>query len=388
MWYERYGFTLDPYTIKDPFQIQPELLEWNREDLQEAHWKIQTFVDRACSGYRVGLGAYGPIGSGKTWLLRIIEKNFKEKLGDKVLFLYIRTYLPVSEPTFGIVYSLFIDSILLQMDMILSGLTKAIGKKMSRPEEEVEELKRLIGEEGWQRIIGEIVPDRSLANCLWHLTYHPEKKDLCREWLSGEKLAAKDLADLRFTMNLDKDFRKMEALKNLVSLSLNVYSLVVLVVDEMENARPMTARIIGDSLRDLLDSFSGNFSVICSYTGERAEELVDLGYGPWLHTRLEYFAGLEALTTDYIASWLAKHNSLYRKEGWTGADQLLPFTKEGIQLLLRMMKPEARYPRYIFVNCGHLGQAAYEANKDTIDPAFIEANRDKLSDISSQTTLM
>jgi len=179
----------------------------------------------------------------------------------------------------------------------------------------------------------------------------------------------------------------MEALNSLVSLGLNVYSIVVLVVDEMENARPMTARILGDSLRDLLDSFSGNFSVICSYTVDRADELINLGYGPWLHTRLEYFAGLEALTTDYIASWLAKHNQLYRKKGWKGEDQLLPFTKEGIQLLLKMMKPEARYPRYVFVNCGHLGQAAYEANKNTIDPAFVEGNRDKLSDISSQTTL-
>lgn len=387
MWFERYGFRFDPYTIKDPFQIPVEFLEWNREDIQDAAWKFQTFVDRAVGGYRVGLGVYGPVGSGKTWLLRIIEKTFREKLGEKVLFLYIRTYLPASEPTFGTVYSLFIGSILDQIDVILSGLTRAIAKKMKKRGQEIEPLKELIGEEGWRRLIGDIVPDRSLANCLWHLTYHPDKKDLCREWLRGEKLSAKDLSSLEFTMNLDKDFRKIEALKNLILLGLNVYSLVVLVVDEMENARPMVARIIGDSLRDLLDSFSGNFSVICSYTAERADELVDLGYGPWLHTRLEYFAGLEALATDYVAAWLAKHNQLYREKTWKGEDQLLPFTKEGMNLLLRMMRPEARYPRYIFVNCGHLGQAAYEADKNVIDPTFIEANRDKLSDLASQATL-
>ena len=388
MWYERYGFVSDPYTIKDPFQIEESLLEWNREDLEDTYWKVNTFVDRAVSGYRVGLGAYGPVGSGKTWLLRIIEKSIKTRLKDDVLFLYARTHLPVSEPSFATLYSLFIDSILEQLDTILSALTKAIGNKMDKPESEVEELKKLIGEEGWRRMIREITPDVSLSNCLWHFIYHADKKDLCLDWLRGERLPSRDLHTLEITTNLDKDFRRVEAVKSIVSIALNVYSLVVLVVDEMENARPMTARVIGDSLRDLLDSFSGNFSVICSYTGQRAEELIDLGYGTWLHTRLEYYSGLEALTVESIVPWLSKHNTLYRRKAQATDNPLLPFNVEAIQSLLRTMMPTARYPRHVFVNCGHLGQAADEAGKDIIDQDFIAENRDKLSDLTSQTTLM
>lgn len=282
MWFEKYGFKQDPYTITDAFRVPMRFLEWNRDDLSDAAWKSQTFVDRASEGYRVGLGIYGPVGSGKTWLLRITEKRLKQKLGDRVLV--IRTWVPKPEPNFGAVYELFIESILDQMESILSGVTKAIAKKMKTREVEVEQLKKLIGEEGWLRLVGEITPDRSLAACLWNLALHQDDIPLCEQWLKGERIPARDLIRLKLTTNLDRDFRKLQVMKSLIELGLYVYKTVVLFVDELENARPMVASIIGDCLRDLLDSFAGNFSLVCSYSGLRADELLDLGYREWLYS--------------------------------------------------------------------------------------------------------
>lgn len=386
-WYERYGFKANPYTIVDPFRVDDYFLEWNRDDLDNTHRIYQTFVEQAVSGYRVGLATYGAIGSGKTWLLKIIEKEFRSKLGDSP-FLYIRTYVPRSEPTFSAIYGLFIDTILEKKEFILNGLTLSIGKRLGRTTEEIKELKQLIGESGWKNVMREIIPDRNLANCFWHLAYHEASKDNCVDWLKGEKLPTKTLDALELSVNLDRDFRRVGMLKNLIDLSLYAFSLVIFAVDEMENARPSTAGIIGDSIRDLLDSFSGRFSVICSYTAQRADELMDRGYGTWLQSRLEYYAELQALSLDSISQWLCKHNSLYRREEWQGGNQLLPFTEASIQHLLRIMKVEARYPRSIFVNCHHLCQVANEVNQDKIEPDFIDVNRDKLVDLPTQSTLI
>lgn len=386
-WYEKYGFKADPYTIVDPFQIDDSLLEWNRDDLSSTHKTYETFVKQAVLGYRVGLATYGAIGSGKTWLLKIIEKGFRNSIGDTP-FLYIRTYVPKSEPTFSVIYGLFIDAIIEKQNMLLKGLTASLSKKTRHTTEEIMVLKKMVGEEGWKNMMQEIIPNRNLANCLWHIAYNEKNKVQCIDWLKGEKLPTKDLNSLGLSFNLDRDFRRVEILKDLINLSLHAFSLVVFVVDEMENARPITAGIIGDSLRDLLDSFSGRFSVICSYTAQRAEELVDRGYGTWLHSRLEYYTELEALSLDSVSLWLVKHNKLYRREAWQGENQLLPFTEESIQHLLRIMKVEARYPRHIFVNCHHLCHTANEANKEVIDSSFIDANRDKLNELPSQPSLV
>ncbi len=386
-WYEKYGFEADPYTIVDPFQVDESLLEWNRDDLSSTHEIYETFVKQAISGYRVGLAVYGAIGSGKTWLLKIIEKEFKSKIGDTP-FLYIRTYVPKSEPMFSVIYGLFIDAIIEKQDMLLKGLTASLSKKMGQTTEEIMKLKKMVREEGWKNMMQEIIPNRNLANCLWHIAYNEHNRVQCIDWLKGEKLPTKDLNGLGLSFSLDRDFRRVGILKDLINLSLHAFSLVVFVVDEMENARPVTAGIIGDSLRDLLDSFSGRFSVICSYTAQRADELIDRGYGTWLHSRLEYYAELQALSLDTVGPWLSKHNKLYRKAEWPGGNQLLPFTEESIQHLLRIMKVEARYPRHIFVNCHHLFQAANEANKETIESDFVDANRDKLNELPSQASLI
>lgn len=386
-WHERYGFKVNPYTIVDPFQIDESLLEWNRDDLSGTYDTCKTFVNQAVSGYRVGLATYGAIGSGKTWLLKIIEKEFRSKI-DNNPFLYIRTYVPRSEPSFSAIYGLFIDIIIEEIDMLLKGLTKSLSETMGQTTDEIMKLKKMVGEEGWKNMMREIIPNRNLANSLWHIAYNEDKRDDCIDWLKGERLPARELNNLELSFNLDRDFRKVGILKDLINLSLHAFTLVVFVIDEMENARPVTAGIIGDSLRDLLDSFSGRFSVICSYTAQRADELVDRGYGTWLQSRLEYYAELQALSFDAVGPWLSKHNTLYRKAGWQEDNQLLPFTEESIQHLLRIMKLESRYPRNIFVNCHHLCQAANEADKDRIEPSFIDANRDKLKDLPSQPSLM
>lgn len=365
MWYDKFGFVDDPYRgATNPFQLPDNLFTWNRDDLKD-NWQFETFIQRVIDGYRAGLKVYGDVGSGKTWLLRMIDLSLKKKQKD---VLSIR--IPIEEGSkFDAVYDEFIENLIPNLEQIRISIAKKVGLETPT-------------KEAWSALI----LDRNLAICLWQMHSRPETRYDCESWLGGEKLSRKELASLEMTTNLDKDYKKSDIIKSLIRVSQFAFSRVIVMVDELGFIRPPSAaRAFSGILRDLLDSFSENFGLVCSYTATAADDLLDMGYGTWLYTRLEYSVFLEALDLDFIPQWLTSHHKVYRKV--KVENELLPFTENGIKALIQIMKREARYPRLIFENCTDLALEASRTDK-VIDRDFVIQNKDRIREASTQPTLM
>lgn len=366
MWYEKFNFVADPYRgATHPFKLSDNLFTWNRDDLKDK-WQFETFIQRVIEGYKVALKVYGEIGSGKTWLLRMIDLSLKEKQKD-ALSIYIA--IDESSPTFDAIYDEFIQNLKPKLEQICISIAKRVGPETPT-------------KEAWSAL----VLDRNLATCLWQMHSKPETRYYCESWLEGEKLGRKELADLEITTNLDKDYKKSGIMKCLIMVSQFAFSKVVIMVDELGFIRPASAaRAFGGILRDLLDSFSENFGLVCSYTATAADDLLDIGYGNWLYTRLEYSVFLEALGLDFVPHWLTAHHKVYRKA--KVVNELLPFTEDGIKALIQIMKRDARYPRLIFENCADLASEASRTDK-VIDRDFVIQHKERIRETTTQPTLM
>jgi hypothetical protein len=365
MWYENFEFVEDPYSVSDPYSYpSTEFFEWNRDDLNRS--QLDLFMTRVLEGRRTGIKVYGPSGSGKTWLARIVEKelNTKQEKGQ-----VIYTRLTSLDPTFSSIYDDFLEGI---MGDTLTGVFETLRSsgKHTLPE--------------WKTVIS----DENLAACLWHLAYDPEKKDYCQMWLRGEKLSAGYLDEIKVTASLDRDTKKFKTMKGLIGLLTSAYPFVTLVVDELENARPVYAKALSDVLRELIDSFYHKFALLCSYTAERADDWFDLGYTDFLYRRLELLFSLDSVAINYGPDWLRKLHETYRRETFSG-DQLAPFTEAGIQRLLELMEPTRRYPGYILSNCTTLAEQAAKDNT-LVDESLLNrcAGAGLLTGLSSQTTFM
>jgi len=350
MWFRRFGFKTDPYRPLDPFQIPVDLITWDRDDLEQRD-NFFRFVDDAAGGNRVGLRAYGAIGSGKTWLMRYMQKSLVERLGNRVAVLYGKVHR--FDPKFSTLYEILVENWNQYRERVLEAVDEEAGEEL----------------EGWEQV----VEDSDLAACLFTMR-HPTKKekvDICEQWLRGVKVAASDLRTVEMRSPLDSDYRKFRILVKLLNLSLLAFDVCLLIVDELENAPPSLARALGDALREMLDSFSKGFALACAYTAEAGDELLDWGYGEWLFRRMEYEIKLEAIEPDLAPGIFRIHHAAYREQGFEG-DELLPFTEPGLRRLINLMRSEFHYPGYIFVNCQKLGQFAAENEVDAIDASLID----------------
>jgi hypothetical protein len=351
MWFERYNFKEDPYIIRDPFTIPLDMILWDRDDLPQKG-NLLRFIGDVVHGYRVGLKVYGPAGSGKTWLLRYLEKTLLEKLGDEVAVVYGKIFR--GDPTFSVLY-----------DTVVRDWNQRHREKVLDAVEGKADRDRV----KWREYIG----DSDLATCLHEIRYRSEeqKARICEHWLRGARVGARELADVGIMSSLDSDYRRYLALRKLLELTLLAYETCVLIVDELENAPPRLAQALGDFLRDLLDSYSERFALACSYTAQAADELLDWGYGEFLFTRLEYDVRLDPITPDSASDIFRVHHGAYRKKLYTD-DELLPFTESGLRRLINSMDPLRWYPRHILVNCSVLGRIASEENVDAIDEDFVD----------------
>lgn len=204
---KRFGFDEDPYKKTDPPLIPFERILWNREDLADARKELDPFLDDVRGGYKVGLVAFGPVGSGKTWLSRVIEKEILADLNDVLI---IRTKIIRLQPNFSAVYDYFIRDITSPKRIFLSKLKDYLGTDIS----------------DWTAFF----ENADLANALFHLALPDAKKTTSLNWL----------LNLGVTM---AEFKK----------SAEIFPSVILNVDELENASLTFARQISDVLRDLLD---------------------------------------------------------------------------------------------------------------------------------------
>lgn len=370
MWYEAFGFRIDPYTpTVNPFTRPPDVFIWNRDDLQgKRQW--ETFIQKVIEGGRVALKVYGSPGSGKTWLLRMTEIKLREQLEGKGLIVCIQ--LDEYSSTIDAIYSKFLDGILPHLEKIRIEIAQKIGF-------------RDLSLERWL----EFVPERNLAACLWNMTTDAAKRDLCQNWLEGEKLSPTDRRELKLSSNLDQEYKKVEVIKNLISISRHAFPRVVVILDELTQIRPASrARAFSSVLQSLLDSFSANFGLVCSYTATAPEELMEeWGYTEWLYRRFDYTVSMDLLSPDFIPTWLALHHTTHRKPQVEIKEQLVPFTEEGIKWLVQIMERGKRYPANILENCRTLGPLAAEENK-LVDKNFILKHREKLAWVSPQATLM
>lgn len=351
MWFKEFDFKEDPYTTLGPFSIPLDYIKWNRDDLADKS-KLERFIEDVGHGYRAGLAVYGPAGSGKTWLLRYLQKRLVEKFGGDIAVIYGRILR--LEPTFGALYDDLVQSWNDQRDRILEAIDTKVGRTM--PE--------------WREFIG----DSDLARCLYQIRSQEteQKVRICEHWLRGRKIGSADLREVEISLSLDRDYQRYLVLRKLLELSLWALGTCVVVVDELENAvPPRFAAALGDSLRDLLDSFAERFGLVCSYSAQAVDELLDWGFGEFLFTRLESHVRLDPITPDSAPAIFKVHHAAYRGEEYTG-DPLFPFTEGGLRRLINRMDEARWYPRFILQNCGVLGRAAVEQGIDLIDEDFVD----------------
>lgn len=351
MWFKEFHFKADPYSTLDPFTISLEYIEWNRDDLRDKS-KLERFIEDVGDGYRVGLAVYGPSGSGKTWLLRYLQKRLLEKFNDNIAV--IRGRILRLEPTFGALYDDLVLSWNDQRARVLEAIEGEVDRKLPQ----------------WK----EFIQDSDLAVCLHQMRYQQqeEKVRICEHWLRGRKIGSGDLSNVGIGSSLDRDYHRYLTLRRLLGLSWWAFDTCVLVVDELENAQPARfAGALGDSLRDLLDSFAERFGLVCSYTANAADELLDFGFGEFLFTRLESHVGLDPITPEFAPTIFRVHHAAYRVEEYTD-DQLVPFTEGGLRRLINRMDGTRWYPRFILQNCGVLGRAALREGVDLVDEDFVD----------------
>ena len=337
-WYEKLGFIEDPYTKRDPFTIPSERLAWNRPDLSEAKTKLDSFLRDMEQDYRVGLKVFGPHGSGKTWLLKLIEKLVSSKK-ENSLVLY--TKIPYLESKFQRLYSIFITDLDSRngLEKIVDGISEKTGRTVN----------------DWARFLR----DRDLAQCL-HNIKHGSQEQVSRGWLYGEAMSLSDLRRANIYVRLDSDYSMFRVMQTLLENSSLAFSSAVLSIDEMENADAALARGLSDALRDLLDAFSEKFGLVCSYTAQREDEWFDFGYREALGRRLDYVIELGQLQKDAIVEFVSIHHSLYRKKDSGVTNGLQPFSEEGLLRLYDVMEIGYLYPGYFLPNCGVLARIAAE----------------------------
>lgn len=357
--YKKFEFDEDPYANIDPIAISLDRIEWNRDDLKDAKRELQNFMEDVEGLNRVALKIWGPWGSGKTWLLRLIQKLVK----TDVLVIY--TKIAKVEPTFSVFYHTFIESLMPNIREICKGIDKDenAGPTIS----------------GWI----DFIKDEDLAHCLWHLYREDTYSRVSKRWLFGEKAPPKDLLDASLITTLDGDYKKYKVLEELIDLSRLAFQTPILIIDQLESATGKIAGQIGDVLRELLDEFYERFAIICAYTAEIEDEWYDFGYTEALERRIDYKIELKSLEKDYIPEFLRRHHALYRKKDIKITDELSPFTEDGIQRILEVMDPGAHYPGYILTNCRNLAREATNEDVKEIDKGFVDAHLSVLKHLTT-----
>ena len=348
MWYEKFDFEEDPYTKRDPLLIPLKRMVWDRPDLKDAKASLDSFLKDTMDEYRVALKIYGPHGSGKTWLLRLIQKLIKTNMAGA---LTAYTKIPYLEASFSTLYQIFMMD--LDREEKLTKIINGISEKTGRTVVE------------WMGFLG----DRDLAQCL-HNIRHGNEVQLSKGWLFGQSLSLTDLKRAKIYVRLDSDYEKFRVMHSVLEKSSLVFSTSIVLVDELENADPSLAKRLSDALRDLLDGFSQKFALVASYTAQREENWFDYGYSQALARRFDYIIDLRSLNRDDLPEFLRQHNKAYRKEDSRVNDQIYPFSEEAIFELFDIMDIGYRYPGFILPNCGIVARIAAKRDIE-INPKLI-----------------
>lgn len=356
MWYEKFDFDANPYQKLDPFKIDPSRLSWNRDDLAREREKFDNFIKDLLSGNRVGLMAYGAIGSGKTWLARILQQEIRSKEQNSI---FIYTKVHKLEPTFSVLYKIAIECILSEIDAVRKAVLAKAGK------DDID---------AWKQIF----EDEDLAKGFVNITKGGKNRAIAERWLFGYRISSGDLDSLDIVNPIDSDYKKYETLRNIIYTLSGLFPAVILTIDELDNAPVKLASALSDSLRNMLDEFAHNFGLVCLFTAEALEEWYEYGYSEALSRRIDYTITLGSLKVGATPLFLRKHHSLYRKARRKPEDELHPFTEDGVNALLRLMPAEKLFPGYFFPNCETIAKIAADEDIMPINSEYVQKYRNKI----------
>jgi len=355
MWYDKWDFIEEPYGIKRTQSIPFNRIIWNRDDLRDKE-NINRFLADIVDHRSISLRIFGPTRSGKTWLLRYLEKMLTEKLGDGILM--IKTEIPEAEPTIDRFYRSFIESLNNSLLGFLSRVQKKIGTN----------------QKDWR----DYFDDHDLGSALYHIHLKTDHETISKQWLSGVRVTASALRPAGLITPLTS-YREVQIMTKLIDRIGSLYESCILMVDEIGQIRPTSAaRVIGGTLREILDSFYEKFGLVCTYTAKLSDFLMDLGYSQHFYKRFDYEVELSALEEDYVDDFLAIHHSAYRKPDSSITDQLVPFSKSSLNKLLELLDLENYYPGPILHSCGVIASTAAGDDVSEISPSFIEENKERL----------
>lgn len=355
MWYEKWDFIEDPYGIKRTKSIPFDRITWNRDDLSDKE-NINRFLDAVFDHRSVSLRIFGPTRSGKTWLLVYLEKMLREKLGDNIVI--INSEVPEAEPTIDSFYRRFIESLNTQIPSFLEKVEEKVGNN----------------QQGWR----DYFDDYELGSALYHIRFKGDQKIVSEQWLSGARLSASSLRPAGLITSLTK-YKEVQIIIKLIDRIGSLYESCVLMVDEIGQIRPPSAaRIIGGTLREILDSSYEKFGLVCTYTAVLSDYLMDLGYSQHFYKRFDYEVELAAIAEDYVDDFLTIHHSVYRKPDSSIENQLIPFMEGSLNKMLELMSFENYYPGPILHSCGVMASKAAREKVAEISPSFVEESKDRL----------
>jgi len=349
-WY--YEFEENPYkTRPEPMFLSDKRIIWNRDDLDDKD-NLNNFINSILEGRAVGLRVYGGIGSGKTWLVRYIQKELKAK-SQSCIFFYSR--LVGAKSTFSEFYFDFISDTAPELEKLLHEVTKKVGKDI----------------EDWKKYWD----DPNLGMALHHINSEDEHKALSMIWLKGEPLSPSLLNAASINVRLASDSQKIEVLEKILHKASELFAVCILALDDIALVKRGFGRELGRIIKDIFDGFYEKFGLICTYTGETSDSLLD-SYDQHFYERFEYEVGLRPIKKEYLPQFLKLHHSCYRQEDAKVEDQLYPFTEEAIKTLANLMDPAKVLPRCVLKSCGNLVLAAGKSGRSLIDGKFIEENKD------------
>jgi len=327
---EKGKFVSNPYRKIDPYKIDPSRLTWNRTDLDDLKEDVDDFLSELSSGSKVGMRVIGAVGSGKTWLSRIIEIELKKKTKEEPFSIY--TKIPKIEPLFSNVYRIAIKDLLENFDSVKKAVNKLHGKTDL---------------DAWNTSF----KDEDIAQGFSHISTGGDYAQKTKRWIEGNRVTSTELTTLNIINPIISDYRRFDVLTNIFSDLNKLFSCTLFIVDELENASLKLAGALGDGLRDILDIFDKKFGLICLFTAESFDEWYDAGYTEPLTRRFDYHIKIEEIQKFAINELISKHHKLYRKKrAKIGGNQLYPFTPEAINRIYDLTPLGRKYPGYIFPN--------------------------------------
>lgn len=368
-WWETFQFKEDPYQGDiDPYAKPEWSLKWNRNDLTEGEGAFNGFIEDIERRRKVTAYVWGPWRSGKTWISRLIEKELRKKMPE---ILVIR--VQVRRSLLGLIH--FYRRII--EDTITS---EKRGKKiMDRFKEYISE-KRGNTQAEWRNFFG----DRDLGTALFEIAHDGDSAYICKNWIQARSVSANYLKEPGILAPLKEEDVIEDVLEKLIEKFIEIFSGILIIIDQMEEAKPSLARDISSTMRRISDKFKENFALCLLLQGEEQDQWVDRGYDEALFARIRHRIRLDPISSEYAPEFLRRHNEVYREKGFEG-DQIYPFTEDGAKRLIQLLGPENSYPgSKFFQSCEELARISESEGGKEITKEFVDKNK-KTLDIVVQT---